>query len=396
MTADTRVRGRDAVRIIGGILAPAREPETGTYPACIKSLMAGCVRVLPSPVKNGAARDGRRIGADGVASGKNRRAMLRAAVAAARKLRGTHLWVIDPAGRIDIDDGRRLTAAAEKNPGAVIIGQKVIGPPERPVGRRLRRRVAAGLFRLQSGIDLTDPASPVRIYPLWLFDCLSIRSRGRTVDTEILVKTAWAGVPILPVLLESPGGMPRQVRMNFSRLMAGMAAIALNVHWTMRSITPVPHRKIGADRCRPERKISVRHPLRSIRKLLTENVTPGRLGGAAALGVFLGALPLIACHTIAILLAAGFFRLNKPAALAASQLCMPPVVPALCIETGFFLRHGRFLTELSLNTLGHQALERVWEWLLGALLVAPVLALAVGGIVYGAGWMIRHQQGRFS
>jgi hypothetical protein len=69
--------------------------------------------------------------------------------------------------------------------------------------------------------------------------------------------------------------------------------------------------------------------LLSIKTLLTENITPGQLAMAGALGVFLGSLPLIAVHTIAILFAAGYFRLNKVAALAASQLCMPPIVPAL-------------------------------------------------------------------
>ncbi len=156
----------------------------------------------------------------------------------------------------------------------------------------------------------------------------------------------------------------------------------------MRSITPIPHRKVVDDQQHQDRKVSIWHPLRSIRTLLTENLTPIKLAGAVALGVFLGTLPLIALHTVTILLAAGFFRLNKAAALAASQLCMPPFVPALCIETGYFLRHGQFLTEISMKTIGYQALERVWEWLLGALMLAPLLALLLGGIVYGIGQML--------
>ena len=46
------------------------------------------------------------------------------------------------------------------------------------------------------------------------------------------------------------------------------------------------------------------------------------------------------------------------------------------------MRHGRFLTELSWQTLGHQALERFWEWFLGSLVVGPVLALVAGGVAY--------------
>ena len=156
----------------------------------------------------------------------------------------------------------------------------------------------------------------------------------------------------------------------------------MNVHLTMRSITPIPHRKIVWSGDRAKEKISVLRPLKSIRALLTENITPIQLAAAAAMGVFLGALPLIALHTVVILFVSSYFRLNKVATLAASQLCMPPIVPALCIEAGYFLRHGEFLTEISLETLGYQALERLWEWLLGALVVAPVLAALVGGLVF--------------
>lgn len=131
------------------------------------------------------------------------------------------------------------------------------------------------------------------------------------------------------------------------------------------------------------------HPVRSLKKLLGENASVEKLAAAGALGVLLGALPLIACHTIAILFAAGFFRLNKVAALSTSQLCMPPVVPAICIELGYFLRHGRFLTEVSIKTLGYQGLDRCYEWLIGSLLLAPILALFVGGIIYLMGFFIK-------
>lgn len=57
-------------------------------------------------------------------------------------------------------------------------------------------------------------------------------------------------------------------------------------------------------------------------------------------------------------------------------------MPALCIEIGYFLRHGHFLTEVSLTTLGYQALERVYEWFLGSLVLGPVLAFAGGCTIY--------------
>jgi len=100
------------------------------------------------------------------------------------------------------------------------------------------------------------------------------------------------------------------------------------------------------------------------------------------LGVFIGTLPLIGLHNITILFAAGYFRLNKVVALATSWLCVPPFVPALCIEAGYFMRHGTFLTEISIKTLGYQALDRIYERLLGSLVIAPVFAVLVGSIIF--------------
>jgi hypothetical protein len=61
---------------------------------------------------------------------------------------------------------------------------------------------------------------------------------------------------------------------------------------------------------------------------------------------------------------------------------MPPIIPALCIELGYFIRHGRFLTEISLKTIGYEGLERILEWFLGSLILGPTLGLLVGTTIY--------------
>jgi len=57
-------------------------------------------------------------------------------------------------------------------------------------------------------------------------------------------------------------------------------------------------------------------------------------------------------------------------------------VPALCIEAGYFMRNGRFLTEISLDTIGYQALQRLYEWLIGSFIIGPVMGFIVGIIIY--------------
>lgn len=124
------------------------------------------------------------------------------------------------------------------------------------------------------------------------------------------------------------------------------------------------------------------HPIRLIKRLLAEHASPRSLGGAAAMGVLIGASPLIGVHTFLVYYLACRLRLNRILALGTNQLCMPPFVPALCIEVGYYVRHGEFLTEISMRTLGREALQRFWEWAIGACIVGPVLAVGVGGSVW--------------
>jgi hypothetical protein len=68
---------------------------------------------------------------------------------------------------------------------------------------------------------------------------------------------------------------------------------------------------------------------------------------------------------------------------------MPPLVPAFCIEIGFFLRHGRFLTEISLQTLGYQGLERLFEWVIGSIVLAPLLSAGMWAFLFLASFFLK-------
>jgi uncharacterized protein (DUF2062 family) len=140
-----------------------------------------------------------------------------------------------------------------------------------------------------------------------------------------------------------------------------------------------------------DQEISIRHPLRSLKVLLLESTSPRELALAGGLGVFLGTLPIMGFHTVSIIFSAQIFRLNKVAAVGASQLCMPPLVPALCVEMGYFMRHGVFLTQISLQTLGYEAVQRLWEYCIGSVALAPLLSVLIGGLIYIVAICLRRQ-----
>ncbi len=294
----------------------------------------------------------------------------------AHRLGMTHLATIDADGQHDPADLVNFLPLLRDAPEALVVGTRRFGA-DVPGSSRFGRSFSNFWLRVQTGVSLGDTLSGFRIYPVAVLLELPLREAGFSFENDVLVRAAWAKVPLREVDV-SVIYPPDRVS-HFHLLRDNFIISLLNTRLTMRTILPWPHHTLIAGR---PPGVSALHPLRAIRALLSENSTPRELALAGALGVFLGTLPLIGIHTLVILIAAGFLRLNRIATVTASQITIPPFVPALAIEIGHFMRYGKFLTEFSLQTLGSEGLERLWEWFLGSLILGPVLGLITGLLTY--------------
>lgn len=317
------------------------------------------------------------------AANRGKGAAILTAAAVAGTLRMTHIVTLDADGQHDPDDIPAFLHAAVEDPLAIYVGARDFSVANVPASSRFGRRFSNFWYTVHTGASIDDVQSGFRLYPLAVLKNIRCTEARYGFEVEVLVRARWAGFSVkdIPVRVFYP---PRKERVSHFKPLADNVRISLlNTRLTIRAIMPVPQKKYAHD---GKGAITPLRPLRSLRILLTDDATPKSLALGAAVGMGLGTLPLVGLHSIAILLVTGALKLNKIAGLAASQLCMPPLVPALCIEAGYYLRHGRFLTEISLQTLGYEALERIWEWVLGSLVLAPVFALLCGGVV----WLLAH------
>lgn len=300
----------------------------------------------------------------------------------ASKIGMSHIITADADGQHDPAEYRRFLPLIEENPSAIIVGKRVFDPKKSPFLSRFGRGFSNFWFRVQTGQVLKDIQSGFRAYPVELLLWLKLRRRRYAFEVEVLVKAAWAGVEMREVDI-SVHYPPKRERISHFRMVRDNASISwLNTLLTLRAALPFPHKAFRPSKAGAE-KISLFHPIASVRMLLRRKITPRELAFSTALGVLVGTFPLVGLWTLTVLLTAGFFRLNKLVALSASQVSNLPLFPALCIEVGHFLRKGRFLTEFSLQTLGYQAPQRIWEWLLGAFIVGPLLGAFAGIMIYG-------------
>ena len=66
-----------------------------------------------------------------------------------------------------------------------------------PRGRRATNDLSTFWFRLQTGVPLTDTQCGFRCYPLRAIARLRVNSQRYAYELEVMVKAAWAGMPLV-------------------------------------------------------------------------------------------------------------------------------------------------------------------------------------------------------
>ncbi len=295
----------------------------------------------------------------------------------AEELGFTHILTMDPDFGHRPEDLLLFKIKIECHPGAIIIGKR------NPV---FQRTFSNAWFALQTGAGKVDVKCGFRAYPLFLFKAMDFNETRDSFEVEVLVKSAWAGIPLknVDVAATRKTGKGRGFIHLFREW---FSLIFLNLKTTLRWLLPVGHRQIKAD---PDAEpLSVLKPAKSLGRLADSHMSGTRIAMSAGMGVFLGTLPLIFCHRGAIHVVAAFFRLNPRVALATARLCCLPLMPAISLEAGYYLLHGHFLTQFSLELFTSGWVERLQEWFIGSIAMAPVAGIITAGVTFGAMCIMR-------
>jgi glycosyltransferase involved in cell wall biosynthesis len=276
----------------------------------------------------------------------------------------------------------------------LVIGQRDMSGTAVPGRSRFGMNFSDGWVRLETGISAKDTQSGFRAYPVRHLAALSFSGRHYDFEIEAIVRLLWGGVQVrqvpISVWYPEPG---RQRVTSFRPIIDNALLTHTHAKLFWRNLFPWPHQRLAP---RPPHPLRGRlrellHPLRFLNRLLRDHATPGELGIAAGVGIFLGVLPLIFCHTAAIVYAVVRLRLNAVMALTIQTLCAPPFVPIACILLGHFMRCGKLLgrQDCAWDSVKADFSLRLWEWLLGSLVLAPAGAIFFGLLVH---WLARRLQ----
>lgn len=303
----------------------------------------------------------------------------------------TYMIALDGDGQHYPEDIDKFLPVLAEDDHSIVIGARDFSGYHIPGGSKFGRRFSNFWIRIETGCRVDDAQSGFRAYPVRYISQLRFLTSYYNFEIEVLVKASWAGIKLknIPIRVWYPENPAERVS-SFRPFLDNFRISLINIHLVGLRMLPLPHRKLVKD---PEDSLPIRHflrhPLLAMRELLIEHATPGGLAAAAGVGAFCSVLPIPGFHTAAILYAAVRLHLNKIMAVNIQHFFMPPLVPLLCIETGYFIRHGKWLTELSFDTVCRQLGLRIVEWWIGAAVLAVPLSLLTALIIYIIAWLIR-------
>lgn len=315
-------------------------------------------------------------------SNRGKGAAILAAAELAKRSGYDAIVTIDADGQHDPAFARRLLETADASWPAVAIGARRMEDANAPRSSVFGRNFSNFWVRLECGHALPDSQSGYRLYPADFLLARGFLSTGFPFEVEVLVRAAWAGLPLLsvPVPVHYPPAGERVSHFNF--FLDNLRLSCLHTWLVIRSLLPWPHsRRSPGEKASPQ-MTEFLHPVRFFRRLSREHSGAGELAAAVWVGIFLGALPIIPFGIATIVYVSHRLHLNKLAGVAASNVCCAPFVPLACIEAGHFLRHGRFLFAFDRHVLLEELHLRLWEWLLGALVIGPILGIAGALLTY--------------
>jgi uncharacterized protein (DUF2062 family) len=282
---------------------------------------------------------------------------------------------LDAAGRYLVADISRLLNAVAGQTDAIIIGAD-----ENTFDRKSPLRIFSDFwFWIETGRNIPDIRSNLKVYPVKSMNRLHIRFRGPNWEIEALARASWGGLNLKSVPVRVLPG-PRIPAQPLRHL---LQTLALHVYLVLRRLLPLPFRAV-VDKPKVEWPKTWKERLTLIWKkyLWQPDETAGEIAVAVGFGVFTGLSPFWGWHTLIGLYFAQRLHLNKVLVVLFSYISIPPLIPIIIysqlvagrlLMTGDLDWHVR-LSEFSLR-LAHVRLK---EFILGGLLLALVGGLLAG------------------
>lgn len=256
----------------------------------------------------------------------------------------------------------------------LLIGSRNMNQDSVPKKSSFGHKFSNFWFHFETGIKLTDTQSGYRLYPL-LYIPKKFFTKKFEFEIEIIVRTAWNGIPVqnVPVqVLYDPTERVSHFRpfRDFTRISI------LNTILVFIAIFYIKPR----DFFRNIKKKKLRQFIKE--DILEINLPEHTKAFSLALGVFCGIAPFWGFQTFIVIALAVLFKLNKTLAFIGSNISIPPMIPIIIISS---LKVGQWIVggELLPSEVTEEFIKNnILQYLVGSLVLASFSSIFIGLIIY--------------
>nr|WP_262903537.1 DUF2062 domain-containing protein [Niabella beijingensis] len=229
-------------------------------------------------------------------------------------------------------------------------------------------------FKVETGISCPDTQTGYRLYPLEPIGRMRLFTRKYELEIEVIVRLAWAGVPVtwVPITVYYP---PKEERITHFRPFKDFSRISV-LNTVLVLITFLYIKPRDFFRWLFTKK-NWKQELRQ--RLINTNESTVTKANSMAFGAFMGIIPIWGFQLLVGIPLAHFMRMNKALFILAANISIPPMIPLivfLSYKMGKPLMRGRAM-ELSFNkqlTLKDIS-QNLEQYLYGSILLAVLAAL---------------------
>jgi hypothetical protein len=359
---------------LAGLGAPVLVIDDGSSDGSGEAARAIGIEVLTVPVNRGKG------------------AALRAGFAWAAERGYRQALTCDADGQHPLAEAERLAAAA-RDQETIYIGSRDMA--RAPTVSRVGRWWSNLWTWIACGVWPGDSQSGLRVYPLPHSCRLPATADRYSFEVEVLIRGAWAGLHVrtLPVAVLYPADRVS----HFHKLTDNWRTSCTFTRLVMRRLWPKRHERLVE---RP--RLTLRQRMHAI---FTSGLAPWPAAAACALGAGIGVAPVPGLQFGLAAFLSWRLALNMPLVLLTSNLSFGPLLGvwgALSSALGVWMRTGQspivsyhaiFSEFQARQAATHSIREQVMaitelmktfiaDWLLGSLVVVPVVALIAGALGY--------------
>ena len=287
---------------------------------------------------------------------------------------------IDSDGQHKAEDLHKFLLAAEKQPGSIIMGARNMNQDSVPSKSSFGHKFSNFWFRFETGVSLPDTQTGYRLNPLSGISDISFFTNKFEFEIEVIVKSAWKGIPIISVPVDVYYA-PKEKRISHFRPFQDFTRVSLlNIYFVVLSLFwHIPWRLL--------KKLTLKNMKTFFKEqFMNPSESPMQKSIAIAFGVFMGIIPIWGFQLIVGLTICYFLKINKALFVTAAHISIAPMIPFVIYMSfttgGWVLKEPSSLKEFT-SFISLKAIQQnVYQYVVGSVVLAIISGFIAGLVSY--------------